>query len=211
MRPVHPPHRIEHSRGRPPEPRIRFTLAILLLFFGVPIGCSKKQLTEAMESARAKTRSVTESTSNAIKEQLPARGSLVLQTTPSTEAIGNVDLELISIGDDRANVIQILTYKIGSPRRSFPTVMLHGLTQTSNPDSLVGQTVQCDMYYQASENSPIAITRPGQSVAVTFESYNDGEHTLTASLGSGELTASDDTTVTLQSGKAIAVIRGEGN
>ena len=207
MRPVHPFHCIDHARGRPLESRIGFTLAMLMIFLGIPGGCSKEQMFKAMESAKAKTKS----TSNAIEEGLSARGTLVLQTTPSTEAIGNLDLELISIGDSRANVVQILTYKIGSPRRSFPTVMLHGLTETTNPSSLVGQTVQCDMYYQASENSPIAITLPSESVAVTFESYSDDENTLAASIGSGTLTASDDTIVTLQSGKAVAAIRGEDN
>ena len=196
---------------RPPK-SVRRALALLvtaLLF--IPSGCSKEELTEALNDAKTKTQSLTGSAVEAVEERLPESGSIALEMNPTVEPTKKANIELISIGDGRPNVIQLASYDPQASSRTFPAVLLHGTTTTGTASSLSGETVQCDMYYQASPNTPIAMTKPGSSVAVKFERMIPDDNALFATLGMVELVGSDDQTVRINGGEITAVIRGEGN
>jgi len=181
----------------------------LLVSLAVLAGCSKEEMKQALDDATAKTKSLTESAVEAVEERLPETGSLQLDMEATGGPIKGVDLELISIGDGRPNVIQILTYDPQSNSRTDPTVMLHGTTDAGTASSLAGKTVQCDMYFRASSTAPIAMTKPGQSVDVTFESMLPEDNAVKATLGSASLIGSDDKPVTIRGGEIVAVVRGE--
>lgn len=183
---------------------------LLLGVVVVPAGCSKDEIKAKLEQAQTKLESVAESTMQKVEEQLPESGNVKLEMTPAAE-VGQADLELISIGDGRPNVVQILTYDASSTTRTFPSVMLHGTTTATSASALAGETVNCDMYLQTSPTAPIAMTKPGGSIAVTFGSLNVDDNALSATLGVAELIGSDDKPVQIRGGEIIAVVRGEGN
>ncbi len=191
------------------QPRIVLLLACALVCF--LSGCSKEKIQAALEEAKTQTRSLTKSTVEAIEEKLPETGSLTLETSPPTSPVERLDLDLITIGDGRPNVVQIVSYDVRTPGRSFPVVMLHGTTTASTASSLAGETIACDLYLQSSANTPIAMTRPGESVSVTFDTFNQEDNTINATLGSVHLLSSDDQTISIGGGQMVAVIRAEGN
>lgn len=187
-------------------------LLTLLLFFILlmPGGCSKEELKEKLKQAQEKVESVAESTVKAVEDKLPETGSITLEMSPSVEEMKRADFELITIGDGRPNVIQILTYDPASSTRTYPCVLLHGTTKATSAAGLSSETVACDMYLQASAISPIVMTKPGGSVAVTFGSLNVDEDTLTATLGAADLVSADNSPINISGGQLVAVVR-EGN
>lgn len=186
-------------------------MLILLLAIAIaPTGCSKEEIKQKFEEAKAKTQAMTESAVEAVEEKLPERGSIALQTNPPVE-IKKADIELISIGDGRPNVVQIVSYNPSTTTRTYPSVLLHGTTTATSAAALAGETVMCDMYYQASATAPAAMTKPGGYVSVEFGAVNAEDHALPATLREVELVGSDDKTVQIRGGAIVAVIRGGGN
>lgn len=191
-------------------------LTLLLLAITIaPAGCSKEEMKQKLEEAKAKTKSLTESAVQAVEDQLPEKGHVALEIdSPAQQApveLKQADLELISIGDGRPNVIQIVTYDTSASTRSYPSLMLHGTTSAASPSALAGTTVACEMYYQASVSAPIAKTAPGAAVSVSFGSLNAEDNALPATLGAIELVGSDDKPVSIRGGQILAVIRGQGS
>ncbi len=185
-------------------------MLLFLVALIVPAGCSKEEMKQAYEEAKAKTESLTESAVQAVEDKLPESGSITLEMTPAAKA-RQADVEVISIGDGRPNVVQIVTYDPSAGTRTFPAVLLHGTTSATSVSALAGETVNCDLYFQASPTAPIAMTKPGGSVAVTFGSLNVDDNALPATLGSAELIGSDDKPLQIRGGEIVAVVRGEGN
>ncbi len=172
------------------------------------LGCSKAEIKQAFDEAKSKTRSLTESAVDEIEEKLPESGRMSLESVPPIGEVQRLDLELIDVGDGRANVVQVVSYDLSRPGRQFPAVMLHGTTPAGSASSLVGQTIACDVYLQASPDDPIAMTRPGSSVDVTFDAFDASANTLRGRIGAVDLLASNDQTITIQGGQITAVIRG---
>ena len=183
------------------------TLAIMAIASG---GCSKAEITQAIEDAKVKTQEITDTTVEAVKERLPERGSIKLRSTPAIET-GQADVELISIGDGRPSVVRIISYDPDASSPSYPAVLLQGTTAATSASALAGQTVDCDMYVQSTSGATVAMTRPGKSVAVTFGSLNVEDNALSASLGITDLLMSDDQSLSVGGGEIVAVVRGEGN
>ncbi|MFK8113593.1 MAG: hypothetical protein AB8B91_15435 [Rubripirellula sp.] len=175
----------------------------------LPAGCSKEEMKQKMEQVQTQAQAYTESAVQAVEEKLPENGSLALNMSPAAEKISKLDLQLISIGDGRPNVVQIANYDVSGPR-SFPSVLLQGNTASTSAAGLSGQTVQCDLYYQAGPNSPVSMTKPGGSIDVSFGALNTEDNALSGRLGSSSLVVSDGTAFQISGGELVAVIR-EGN
>ena len=189
---------------------IRVVLPFTLVLF-LALGCSKEELNEALETAKSKTKSLASSTAEAVEKTAPESGEVTLNFKPNPIAIANAELDLIRIRDGRPNVIQITTYDPETSARSYPVLLLHGITNISTTASLAGETIQCDVYYQKSETSPIAMTLPGEAMTVTFQKPNPTDRLLTASLGMISLRGSDGSTIQIEGGDVLAVIREETN
>jgi hypothetical protein len=203
-------HRLPRSPGSYRR-WVHIRMLILLLAIAIaPTGCSKEEIKQRFDEAKAKTRAMTESAVEAVEERLPETGSIALQTNPPVE-IKKADIELISIGDGRPNVVQIITYNPSTTTRTYPSVLLHGTTTANSAAALAGETVMCDMYYQASATAPAAMTKPGGYVSVEFGALNAEDNALPATLREAELVGSDDKPVQIRGGAIVAVIRGEGN
>lgn len=187
---------------------IRLVLSCTLIFFLAP-GCSKEELNEALETAKSKTKSLASSTVEAVEKTVPESGEVTLNFKRSPIAIASTELDLIRMRDGRPNVVQITTYDPDTSARSYPVLLLHGITNMSTAASLAGETIQCDVYYQESETSPIAMTLPGEAMTVTFQQYNPTDQLLTASLGAICLCGSDGGKIQIEGGNALAVIREE--
>ena len=202
--------------GLPSSPgAVRRSVHTWVLIALVPIaivaaGCSREEVKQKFEEAKAKTQAMAESAVEAVEERLPDTGSFTLETDPPVE-IKKADIELISIGDGRPNVVQIVTYDPSTTARAYPSVLLHGTTTATTAAALAGETVMCDMYYQASATTPAAMTKPGGSVSVEFGALNTEDNALPATLREAELVGSDDKPIQIRGGAIVAVIRGEGN
>jgi hypothetical protein len=186
-------------------------LTPLLLLLGVlilPPGCSKEELKAKLEEAQTKLETVAESTVEAVEERLPETGSIKLEMVPPAEA-GQADLEMITIGDGRPNVIQIVTYDPSQAPREFPAILLHGTTTANSAAELANQTIECDLYLQATASGPIAMTSPGGSVAVAFGSLVVEDNALPASIGQATLVGSDFQSIDVRGGELVAVVAGE--
>lgn len=182
---------------------------IVALVLNVVTGCSKKEMSQALETAKSKTRAFTNSAVEAVEETRPESGEVTLNLAPNRITISNAELDLISIGDGRPNVVQITTYDPDASSRSYPRFLLHGITNISTASNLAGEKVQCDVYYQESETSPTAMTQPGEAMTVTFQRNNSTAKVLTATLAMISLHGSDDSVIHIEGGNVLAVIRKE--
>jgi hypothetical protein len=186
---------------------LAWLVAIVAMVAVVPLGCSKEELKSAYDSAAAKTQELAAPVVEKIEEQLPESGNAVLQMTPAIE-FNQAGVEVIPLGN-QINVVQIMTYQPG--KRDYPCMMLHGRTNASSVSTLTGEAVECDMYLHRSSSSPIAMTKPGSSVVVTFGPFDAEQNTLRASLGMVNLIGTDGKEVLVQGGDVLAVVSGGGN
>ena len=185
---------------------IMVVLPFTVVLFLAP-GCSKEEMNQALETAKSKAESMTNSAVEAAEETLPEAGEVTLNFKPDPIAISNAALDLISIGDGRPNVVQISTYNPNASSRSYPALLLHGITNISTASSLAGEKVQCYVYFQKSENSPIAMTQPGEAMTVAFQQYNPTDKALTATLGIISMRGSDGSVIQIEGGDVLTVIR----
>jgi hypothetical protein len=196
---------VQFSRPRRREVAVVIFAALLL----APIGCSKAEINEAIDDAKAKTQSLTESAVAKVEESLPATGNVSLALTPPVE-MDRAEVEVIVIGDGRPNVVQIANYDTTMGNRPFTAVLFSGTTTAANSRDLAGQSVDCDMYFQQSASSPLAISKPGESVTVVFDSVNEEDNTITATLQATELITSDNRPLRVGGGKITAVVLDQG-
>jgi hypothetical protein len=189
-----------------------FHKCITLLLFGsilIPAGCSKEELKQKMEQVQTQAKAYTETAVQAVEEKLPESGSISLNMTPPVDRINKLDVQLISIGDGRPKVVQVISY---DPKgNTYPRILLQGPTEAPSATGLAGQTVPCDLYFQQAGATPIAMTKPGESINVSFGSFNGEDKVLTAKLGASQLISSDGKTIQLSGGDLVAVVRSEGN
>ncbi|WP_250931033.1 hypothetical protein [Aporhodopirellula aestuarii] len=196
----------------------RLPILVVVLVMLVCGGCSKDELKKAYNDAKAKTENIATSTKEkvdsavsstvtAIEETLPETGSISVRGSVPIEKTSKASLEVISIGDGRPNVVQILSYDPQQPQMTFPAVLLQGPTEATSAQTLAGKSVECDLYFQADANGPIIMNKPGGHVAVTFNQFSAEEGTITASIAGGDVISSDEQTAQFLGGELIALVR----
>ncbi len=180
-------------------------------------GCSKDKMKEMAASVQEKSQSLADATKELatqavekVEEQLPETGEITLQVSPPVD-IKSANIELISIGDGRENVIQISNYDVATKPTSYPSVLIRGKTAAGDPASLAGQTVSCELYMQASSSSPIAMTAADQPAQVTFRSFDPENKTVSANIARVALMSSDNKPVALGGGSIVAVVSEGGS
>ena len=183
------------------------------------LGCSKekrKQFTAAVqqgasdlaESASDFATSAVESATETVKEQLPATGTISLQSNPELKA-SVANIEVISVGDGRRNVVQIASYKVGSVPDTYPSIFLQGLTDAGDPASLSESSVECELFVQASANAPIAATTSGEKIKVSFSKLDPAAKSLTASVSNCSLLDTENKTTSISGGQIVAIFGGQ--
>ncbi|MDA8745185.1 hypothetical protein N9N28_11175 [Rubripirellula amarantea] len=188
--------------------RLRFSIALTAVsLVGFTAGCSKDEIKQAYEDAKAKTQEVTESTVTAVEAHLPESGKVSLRSTSPIEEASQATVEIISVGDGRPSSLQLFTYNPNSERFTYPAIHLHGPTSVSDVASLTGVTVPCDMYMLTSNSGQVAMTKPGESAQVTFGVFNRDEGTISATMSQVELMTSDDQTIAISGGEILAVVK----
>jgi hypothetical protein len=173
-------------------------------------GCSKDEIKAKLEEAQTKLEQVAESTVQAVEDKLPEKGSIKLDMTPPA-VTSQADVELISIGDGRPNVVRIVSYDPSQSTRAYPAILLQGTTTIDSATALANQTIQCDLYVQASASGGIAMTPAGGSVTVSFGSLRVEDNALPATLSPARLLGSDFREVSVGGGEILSVIRSGGN
>ena len=184
-----------------------FAFATSLGLLVVAAGCSKEELTQAYEDAKAKTQEVTQTTVAAVEERLPESGSISLRSDFPIEKFTMANIEIIAVGDGRPSSMQIYTYDPSSEYLTYPAMHIHGPTSLKDVSALTGESLPCDMYLRTNSNGPVAMTRPGESIMVTFGIYDAAEGTITANLSKVDLMTSDDQTLSINGGELIAVAK----
>ncbi|NNE00616.1 MAG: hypothetical protein HKN47_25150 [Pirellulaceae bacterium] len=209
---LHPLDRdLQHGKSVTPLVRAVCFMIACLMIAG---GCSKDEMKEMAASVQqqsqdfaVRTKEYTQSAVQVVEQQLPASGSVSLRLSPPVE-MDSAKVEVISVGDGRPNVVQISTYDLNALPGKFPCLLIHGTTDVETSASLTGRTVACDFYFQASASSPITMTPPGKSVAVTFAEFDVSKNTLKASIGSASLVGSDGKAVMFNGGTVMALVQG---
>ena len=209
---IHPPIRSDvQSCGR----YRTCTFNLLLLCLLSLSGCSKDEMKKMATSVRqstqdfaAQSQEYIQGAPEVIEAPLKPTGSFELRMDKDIE-IDAANVEVISIGDGRSNLLQVASYDTSSTPTKFPAVLLHGHTQSSSTSGIVGQTVACDLYVQTSPSSEIVMTAPGSSVQVTFGRIDQKLGTVTARIGSGSLISSNDKRINFGGGDLMAILVGE--
>ena len=179
-------------------------LGMILLLLGG--GCSKEEMKQALDDAKAKTQQVTKTAVAEIEERLPASGNIELRSNPKIEQASKATVRIISIGDGRPSSVEIASYNPSS-EPTYPAIYLHGPTTAADAQALSGQTVACDLYLQVKSHLPVAMTRPGESAQVTFNRFDAEEGTVIATIAPVELMTSDDQTLSVSGGNIVAVAK----
>lgn len=174
----------------------------------VSLGCSKEEFKEAINTATEKTQEIAKAGVESIESQLPEKGQATLKLDTDV-TIKSASVQLISVGDGRANVFQIATYDTTQSSRTFPALLLHGGTSAAGVTGLSGEKINCDMYYQESYSSPIAMTKPGSSIIVNVNRFDAERNVIEASLGMADLITSDGKVVRVSGGDIVALIAKE--
>ncbi|MCG8652351.1 MAG: hypothetical protein MI861_21095 [Pirellulales bacterium] len=172
-------------------------------------GCSKEKAQDLVDSVSTQVRSLAESDEQSAATVLPEAGSVTLNLVSARTTIPGANLAVHVLGGGRPNVVQILTYDPNDNTRRYPCLMLHGTTTVDNPTGLVGQQIQCDLYFQASPTAPVAMTGPGDFVQVEFTQFDPVEKTIQATVGAATLIGSDGDQVVVGQSSLIAMIDGE--
>jgi hypothetical protein len=180
--------------------------AVLLL---VTLGCSKEKMKEAYNSAKSTTETIIRDTKKVVEEKLPESGRMRLEMTPLAAPVTKLDLAMTRM-EGRPNMIQIYSYDMTAEYPSrYPAVLLQGSTEIEDPNELVGESIRCAFYYQTDAKSPIAMTKAGSTITITFEELKQEDNALRAKLGIASLESSDGTPARIGGGSLLAVIRGE--
>ena len=177
-------------------------------------GCSDEQRKSIATSVQTTTQNIAtqaqdyaSSAQKKVEEQLPASGSAELILDPPIE-ISSASVEVIKLGGDRKNVVQISTYDIAAGPSKFPCMLVHGATTVESAEKLSMQTIPCDLYVQNSYSEPVKMTPPGESVQATFGTVNPKTKMVKVSIGSTRLIASDNKTDMLNGGNVVAKVTG---
>lgn len=178
------------------------TLLVLLT------ACSKEEMKQALDDAKAKTQEVTEKATEVVEAQLPETGEVVLEMASPLPATRKASVELISFPDGRPTVVQILTYDLAAPAdAAYPKVLIQGTTDAQSLSSLGGTKVKCDLYVTLDATGNMAMTENGNQVLVTFKSFDQVENTIEAQLSMVKMTGTDGKEVSLRGGRLIAVAK----
>lgn len=205
-----------NKRGAWPFARQCCLIASLPLIFLA--GCSEKKRQQIAAAVQQQASNIAESATDAasnfasqatatVEDALPATGQVTLKTSPAFEA-ESATMQLISIGDGRDNIVQITTYEPGQESLTYPSLLIRGTTTVGDAASLSGESIECQLYMQASSSEPIAATPPGRSISVSFRAYDPEKKTLTASISSGSLVDSNNASVRVGGGNLVAVVKG---
>lgn len=178
-----------------------------LLLLGVS-ACSKEEMNQALEQAKAKTKSVTQQATEVVEAQLPETGEVTLEMASPIEPTRRASVELISFPDGRPSLVQIITYDLEGPTdTNYPKVLIQGPTDATDLPSLSGQSIECDLYVTLSGTGNMVMTEGDQPVKLSFATFNSQENTIAAKLGGVPMTNVEGETVNLRGGRVIAVAK----
>jgi hypothetical protein len=141
-------------------------MAILILAI-VAVGCSKEDLTGALDKAKnAVSENATkakdavqakmESTTEKVQEQLSLAGSIEL-TAGDVVKTDACYVSLIPQGAGRPTVLQLQSYR-DAERESFPSVFLQAHVQANSITELVGEPLAARLFVQREAEGPMLFT-----------------------------------------------------
>ena len=166
--------------------------------------CSKEEMQQALDDAKAKTQEISASAVAKVEEVLPETGRVALRFNgaelPESK---RATIEVIQIGDGRSGVVQIRT-DAGQSNPTFPVVMLQGRTEATSVADLAGQSVDCDVMIRPSFDQSW-MTPPDSVCRVTFSTFDIEQKAITATLSTGQLMATDGKSIQMTGGDVIAV------
>ena len=137
-------------------------------------------------------------------QQVIGIGDMRLDFSPPVE-LDNAKLTLVRIGDGRPSAVQIANYDISIVDHEYPAVLFHGTTEATHSRLLAGQTIECVMFFQDSEYSMIATTKPGEPVRLTFRTLNETGTAVSVALEPVELISADNQVISFAGGQIAAI------
>lgn len=179
-------------------------VSCLAMTVAMASACSKEEMADALEKAKAQTETITAKATEQIEDVLPETGRIQINgsgglTVPQIE---RATVEVIDVGDGRPAIVQVMNYAIDDPAR-YPRVLIRGMFQGGDVRSLASKTIDCEVYLQTGLDE-VAIS-DGAVCAVTFGAFNNDDGTIRGNLAGADLRTSAGTTVRVSDGEFVAV------
>lgn len=156
--------------------------AMFLILAVVVAGCSKEDLTGALDKAKnavaegtAKAKQAVEekmdSTTQQVQEQLNLAGSIEL-TAGDLIKTDACYVSLIPQGSGRPTVLQLQSYRTAD-RETFPSVFLQAQVQANSIAELVGEPLAARMFVQREDQGPILLSDVSTPIELKITSVED--------------------------------------
>ncbi len=168
--------------------------AMLVLALATAFGCSKEDLTGALDKAKnavvenaEKAKDVVqekmETTTEQVQEQLNLAGSFEL-TAGEPLKTDACYVRLVQQSNGRPTVLQLASYR-DVEREAFPSVFLQAQVEAASLSDLVGKTISGRLFIQREANGPVLFSEDGSPVELSITSVD--EQLMSAELTNAKL------------------------
>ncbi len=157
-------------------------LAAILILAVVATGCSKEDLTGALDKAKnavtdnaAKAKEAVQekmaSTTDKVQEQLNLAGSIEL-TAGETFTTNACYVSLIPQGAGRSTVLQLQSYR-DADSESFPSVFLQAHVQANSITELIGEPLAARLFVQRQAQGPVLFSDEATPIELKITAVED--------------------------------------
>lgn len=168
--------------------------ALLVLVAVVAFGCSKEDLTGALdkaknavaenaEKAKSAVQEKMETTTEQVQEQLNLAGNFEL-TAGEPVKTGACYVRLIEQGAGRPSVLQLSSYR-DAERESFPSVFLQAQVDATSISELIGKPQSGRLFIQREAQGPVLFSESASPIQFNITSVD--EQLVSAELTNGTL------------------------
>lgn len=163
--------------------------AIVMLIVGLlPIatGCSKEKLKEMANTVNDKVKEQAKTMTESAAVVLPPTGKAEIKVSPPAESKAAY-ARLYVIGDGRPGVVQFTSYDPDKGPNTYPALLIRANTTATSLDSLGGQTLNAQVFFQPQNGAAILSTGESGVVPITIAPIDPGKKTLNATMAAGSL------------------------
>ena len=163
---------------------------VMLIVCLLPIacGCSKEKLKEMANTVNDKVKEQAKNISESavVAEVIPATGRAEIKVSPPAESKAAY-ARLYVIGDGRPGVVQFTSYDPDKGPNTYPALLIRANTTATSLDSLGGQTLNAQVFFQPQNGAAILSTGESGVVPITIAPIDPGKKTLNATMAAGSL------------------------
>lgn len=161
---------------------VHHRLAAILILAVIAAGCSKEDLTGALDKAKnavtdnaAKAKEAVQeklaSTTEKVQEQLNLAGSIELNAGAPIKTDACY-VRLIPQGSGRPTVLQLQSYR-DAERETFPSVFLQAHVQANSIAELIGEPIPARLFVQREAQGPVLFSDAASPIEMKITAVKD--------------------------------------